>query len=394
MTHVELLPRARADGAAPRRDPAARCELYRLLADPVRTRLLALAAHEELGVSELAELLREGQPKISRHASALRDAGVLDARRHGAWSLLRLAPRAQEDPVVSDAVAVGRAACELDGTLARVEAVVARRDAATREFFARGGRPVSFGPPSEAAAYLAALAPLLPRRALAVDAGTGDGALLEVLAPVFDRVIAVDRSEAQLALAHERVSRRGFGNVELVHGEADGDEAKRTVARAAKRAGQAGADAVLALRVLHHAPLPARALAALAELARPAEPSSRGGAVIVVDYEPHDDEAFRAQQADLWTGFDRDELDAWAALAGLEERTLRSLPPAWQGEGVDRHLRWQVLVGFRTSSINTSRAPSEPTRELPAAREQRATTPPKTKGRARSKVLRDGSSQR
>ncbi|HLM72241.1 MAG TPA: hypothetical protein VK459_06110, partial [Polyangiaceae bacterium] len=47
---------------------AERWELYRLLADPVRPRLLALAAAEELAVGELAELLGEGQPKISRHA--------------------------------------------------------------------------------------------------------------------------------------------------------------------------------------------------------------------------------------------------------------------------------------------------------------------------------------
>src|SRR3954463_2919183 len=79
---------------------SARWELYRLLADPVRPRLLALVSVEELGVGELAELLREAQPKISRHASALRDAGLLSARRQGTWTLLRLASGAADDPVV------------------------------------------------------------------------------------------------------------------------------------------------------------------------------------------------------------------------------------------------------------------------------------------------------
>ena len=36
-----------------------RWQLYRLLSDPVRLRLLALAAEEELSVGELAELLGE-----------------------------------------------------------------------------------------------------------------------------------------------------------------------------------------------------------------------------------------------------------------------------------------------------------------------------------------------
>ena len=57
-----------------------RWELYRLLSDPVRVRLLALVSLEELAVGELAELLNEGQPKVSRHGAALRDAGLVLAR--------------------------------------------------------------------------------------------------------------------------------------------------------------------------------------------------------------------------------------------------------------------------------------------------------------------------
>src|SRR5215471_250864 len=165
---------------------ASRWALYRLLADPVRPRLLALTAVEELAVGELAELLREQQPKISRHAAALREAGLVASRKQGTWTLLRLAPGASDDPVVADAVRAGTAMCKDDGTLARVEEVLTQRDQATRDFFARGGRPVRVGPPLELAAYLAALAPLFPNRRLAIDVGTGDGALLEVLAPIFE----------------------------------------------------------------------------------------------------------------------------------------------------------------------------------------------------------------
>ena len=47
--------------------------------------------------------------------------------------------------------------------------------------------------PRELSAYLSILAPLLPARDIAVDAGTGDGALLDVIAPLFRRVFAFDR---------------------------------------------------------------------------------------------------------------------------------------------------------------------------------------------------------
>jgi ArsR family transcriptional regulator len=324
-------------------DPASRWELYRLLADPVRPRLLALSSVEELGVGELAELLREGQPKISRHAAALRDAGLLHARRQGTWTLLKLAPTAADDAVVADAVSAGLAACRADGTLARVEEVLLARDAATREFFARTRTVVNAGPPPELAAYLAAFAPLLAHRRLAVDAGTGDGALLEVLAPVFERVIALDRAEAQLALAAERIRKRELGNVTLLQGEVDGPEARAAV----RRSNGGGADVVFASRILHHAPVPARAMAALASLARPPKGGERGGAVVVLDYEPHDDQVLREQEADLWLGFEPRELRRMGKAAGLVDAHWQRLPAAWQGAGPDHHLAWQLYVGFR-----------------------------------------------
>jgi ArsR family transcriptional regulator len=349
-------------------DAAARCELYRLLADPVRLRLLGLTALEELGVGELAELLREGQPKVSRHAAALREAGLLLARRQGTWTLLRLAPGARNDAVVDDAVRAGTRACEADGTLARIPDVLGARDEVTREFFARGGKPLRPGPPPEAAAYLAALAPLLPHRRLAIDAGTGDGALLEVLAPLFARVVAVDRSDAQLALAAERIRRRQLDNVELVRDELHGAAVQAALARALGReppgAGRRvddGADVVFAARVLHHAAQPQRAMQALAALARPPRAGERGGAVCVLDYETHDDLALREQQADVWLGFEPLELRRLAEDAGLAAIELRRLPAAWQGEGPDRHLAWQLLVGFRGGeTLGGDTAPAGP----------------------------------
>jgi DNA-binding transcriptional ArsR family regulator len=332
-----------------------RWELYRLLGDPTRLRVLALCAMEELAVSELAELLGDGQPKVSRHAAALREAGLLDARRQGTWLLLRLARDAQRDPVVADALAAGQACCQADGTLGRVAEVLGARDLGTREFFARGGRPARSGPPEELGAYLRALAPLVSPRRLAVDAGTGDGALLEVLAPVFEQVIALDRSPVQLELAEARAARRAFRNVRFVRGEIDGPEVATAVAElgAGGRGGRgrrgpgSGADAVFAARVLHHAAVPSRAMAALARLARPRVAAERGGGVLILEYESHRDEALREQQADLWLGFAPEELVRLCAHSGLEQVEQLRLPQPWCGTGADRHLAWQLVIGWR-----------------------------------------------
>jgi ArsR family transcriptional regulator len=134
-----------------------------------------------------------------------------------------------------------------------------------------------------------------------------------------------------------------------------------------------GADVVFAARLLHHAPQPQRTMRALSDLARPPQvdawgsgspdgalrPKPRGGAVCVLDYEAHDDQALREQQADVWLGFDPSELRRLAEDAGLVELELRRLPAAWQGEGPDRHLAWQLLVGFRggAATSNSERTP-------------------------------------
>ncbi|MEP7051179.1 MAG: metalloregulator ArsR/SmtB family transcription factor [Pseudomonadota bacterium] len=312
----------------------ARWQLYRLLSDPFRLRLLALAAEEELALGELADLLGESQPNLSRHAAPLRQAGLLAERRQGTRTLVRLDPSAKADAVVSDALLSGRRMCEKDGSLARITTIVRARDQKTREFFARPPRtdePLGLAP--ELPVYIAALASLLERRALAVDAGTGDGALLDVLAPAFDRVVALDRSAAQLARAERRVLLRGYDNVELFSAEIGDPEIRRAVG--------VGADVVVAARVLHHAPLPRATMKALAALLRP------GGALLLLDYARHADEALRDAQADVWMGFDSRELEEFARDAGLALVRARELPRGLFQNGVDGHLSWLLLSGRR-----------------------------------------------
>jgi DNA-binding transcriptional ArsR family regulator len=337
-----------------------RWELYRLLSEPVRLRLLALAADDELSIGELAELLGESQPNVSRHAAALRQAGLLGDRREGTRTLVRVASEASRDAVVADALSSGRALCEADGSLARVAEVLRTREAAGREFFARPGKAKVDAVPSEIGAYLAALAPLLPRRGVALDAGTGDGRLLELLAPLYDRVVAVDRSGPQIARARERVASRGFGNVAFIEGELDDRELLRMLGLGvdgAKPGG--GADAVFAARLLHHAPQPGKVVAQLASLCAP------GGALVVVDYVRHEDESMR-EQADVWLGFEPAELRRFARAARLEDVRVTKIPGWLCGDGPDRHLPWQALFARNASDASAgSRAPP-PRRGQPA----------------------------
>ena len=331
-TLAPTLATTEAPAAAPNR-----WDLYRVLSEPVRLRLLALTAAEELAIGELAELLDESQPNVSRHVAPLRQAGLLAVRREGTRTLLRLREAAADDAVVADALASGRALCDADGSAARIAGVLRAREAAARELFARPGKaPAVSVVPTELGAYLSALAPLLPHRALAIDAGTGDGGLLEVLAPIFERVIGIDRSAAQLERARDRVTARGYANVELLQGELD--------AKDVRRAAGVGGDVVFASRLLHHAPKPAAFVVELAGLVRP------GGALVVLDYGRHDDESMREHAADVWLGFEPAELRRFARAAGLVEAHVSAIPAPRCGKGPDQHLAWQVLVAKKLAS--------------------------------------------
>jgi len=267
-------------------------------------------------------------------------------RRQGTRVFVRLTDAAHADPVVADAVGAARALFQREGTLERIGQLIRQRDAVGREFFARGVLHTADVAmvPDELAAYLMAIAPLLPRRQLAVDVGTGEGRLLDVLAPLFEHVVAVDREPAQLERAALRSKLRGYDNVTLLQGDLQSTAVHEAVSR------RGLGDVVFASRILHHAPRPAEAIGQLATLTKP------DGTLIVLDYAPHDDESMREQQADLWLGFAPEELARFATHAGFSAAQSSTIPALFRGAGPDRHLPWQVFSARRTgaSGMNPS----------------------------------------
>ena len=65
-------------------------QLFAALADPTRLRLLNLMNGREVCVCYFVEVLKQGQPKISRHLAYLRRAGIVEARREGKWMHYRI----------------------------------------------------------------------------------------------------------------------------------------------------------------------------------------------------------------------------------------------------------------------------------------------------------------
>lgn len=308
----------------------ARLELFRLLGDEARVQVLALCAAEELAVSELAALLGESQPQITKKTQPLREAGLLVARRDGTRTLLRTEPT--DEVLVKAALEAGRALCGRDGSLARVPTVIAQREEGARRLFAEAkdeGPVIVDG--MQLLPFLPLLAPLLPGRALAVDVGTGEGALLPLLAPLYQRVLGLDRSAARLARAAERLAALGLSNVRLLEGDA-GD---RHVVEELDQKG--GADLVALSRVLRYASRPQETVLAAARLVR------AGGHLAIIDAAPTDDESRRAP-GQVWLGFEERALDGFVRDARLTPITIARLPSV---AGGPREL--QLAVGQKAA---------------------------------------------
>lgn len=65
-------------------------ELFRLLATPIRLKIISAVCNGECNVSELLERIETTQPNMSQHLATLYRAGVLGKRRDGTQIFYRL----------------------------------------------------------------------------------------------------------------------------------------------------------------------------------------------------------------------------------------------------------------------------------------------------------------
>src|SRR5579863_2779304 len=64
--------------------------ILRAAAESARLRLLMLISEAELTVSDLTAILRQSQPRLSRHLRLLAEAGLVQRHREGSWAFFRL----------------------------------------------------------------------------------------------------------------------------------------------------------------------------------------------------------------------------------------------------------------------------------------------------------------
>jgi ArsR family transcriptional regulator, repressor of sdpIR and other operons len=81
--------------------------VFKAIADPTRRQVLALLRERPMSAGDLADRFDVSKPTMSAHFAILREAGLIDASRHGKSIVYRLRMSVLEEALMELAGAVG-----------------------------------------------------------------------------------------------------------------------------------------------------------------------------------------------------------------------------------------------------------------------------------------------
>ena len=278
-------------------------QLYRLLGDPSRLRLLALLERHELSVAELTEITGLAQSRVSTHLSRLKRAGLVRDQRQGAAALYSAAERGRTEEIwqtlrerLDDPI--------LNLDLERAEQVLlARRSGQTWAESVAGRMDLHYSPGRTWESTARALIGLLDLGDT-LDIASGDGVLAELINERATSVTCVDISATVLGAARKRL-----------HGAARVSFCRSDMHRLPFA--EASFDHVFAMHALPFAQHPSKVIAEAARVLRP------GGRLVIATLAAHRHEAARQVYDHANLGQTPATLSQWLTASGLGVETCR-----------------------------------------------------------------------
>ncbi|WP_281300525.1 MULTISPECIES: metalloregulator ArsR/SmtB family transcription factor [unclassified Iodidimonas] len=285
----------------------------RAAGEPTRLRILGLLGHGELTVTELTQILRQSQPRVSRHLRLLSEAGLLDRFREGAWVFYRIVEGGTQGHLARTIVdLLPDEDQEHQRDLERLDDVRKARAEAAAAYF-RANAPhwdkirSLYVPEDQVESRLLAILDQIEVKDL-LDIGTGTGRILEVFAPHISRGLGIDLSPEMLTVARASLAAKDIGHCQVRLGDMyDIPLANDSM------------DLIILHQVLHFAEDAGTALKEAARVLRP------GGMALIVDFAPHEHEDLRDDHQHRRLGFADDEVVGWAQSAGLRAFDIEHL---------------------------------------------------------------------
>ncbi|MEJ2197739.1 MAG: metalloregulator ArsR/SmtB family transcription factor [Desulfuromonadales bacterium] len=275
-------------------------EVFKILADATRLRLLRILRQGDFTVQDLMQALHMGQSRISRHLILMNEAGLLKVEKQGTWRYYRLAPENRFFQKIWPAIEAHLDEQEMQEQDANgILAIMAERRKRSQEFFDQHARDwdVMHTELLNLPDYQSDLLALLPAGGLTVEIGVGSGTLLPFLIDKADRVVGLDQSPRLAEMNHLPLA----------------DDSVQTV---------------VMNQVLHHAEQPVDVLREVGRVL------AGGGLLVLADLTRHQHDWARDRLADQWLGFKRQELDDWLNEAGMQICTYQEFGGSGSYQGV------------------------------------------------------------
>jgi ArsR family transcriptional regulator len=268
---------------------------FKALADPVRTRVVVLCSVAECSVSELTNVIRQSQPRISQHVKQLCTVGLLERFKDGHFVYYRVPSEDEESHLRRRLLTLLP-----DDEPEFLKDIDRLRD--LRKESGAAAVPVSENDRS----LHRALVELTVSRPLGnlLDIGCGQGRILKLLASRAHRAVGVDIDSDARKLARAELFLAGTPNTTLRQGDMD-----------ALPFDDAEFDTIILDDVLVNAKDPAASLREAARLLSP------GGQLMLL-----------ASVGDSNVANLKSEFKAWAAAAKIRLATPRMVPainPGW-----------------------------------------------------------------
>ena len=195
-------------------------DLLRALAEPTRCRLLALLMQGELTVGEIAEVLQQSQPRISRHLKLLSDVAALERFREEQRIYYRLTADARAADLVSYVLQCIDADDKvLNADRQRLKLVLEQRvrNASAQWEDVRRSAESTYNDAQLVSAVLKEVGSESLGELL--DVGTGSGSMLRVLGGRARHAVGLDLSTQALRVARAKVHGAGLNQCVFRRGD-------------------------------------------------------------------------------------------------------------------------------------------------------------------------------
>lgn len=291
--------------------------------EPTRLRILAALSHNELTVSELIDLLKQSQPRVSRHLKLLQEAGLIERFQEGAWVFQRLSVDSRSATIVKNIIEL----INFDDPVfkkdqLKVQKIISKNAELAANYFAEHAvdwDKVRTMVGSDEKIETALLQTVKGRQFESmIDMGTGTGRIAEIFAPFVNKVTGFDASAEMLKLARAK-----FEKANLTHCQARlGDIADLSVA-------DGSADLITVHQVLHYLDRPFSVIEEIKRLLAPM------GIALIIDFAKHQHEFLRTDHAHRRLGFTQSEVQFWCDQHELQLTQVQELTHNHTQDGLD-----------------------------------------------------------